>query len=491
MREHPVGHRILTARSTLLGRGNPDALQNVNPTPLPHNVVCFVAEQSAFYRLDKFSSAAIEHPYIVGTIFGDSARGRWVRVSEVVMPEGSAGSILVINASGTGIDLIAPGEPGSTLESDGATWRFVTSPIELWSMDSSPYLTGTALDNVAELWGYSRAQLNSTDHYTGPPARTVRLWPLHAGRGHGFAVLSSGHIIVSTAEQFVDGNNGGESWLLVSPDANGDLSAEECPRFRCDRLFAGTVNQTAGARDVLQFTDGTILLGSKKCWLKVTLEQLLADEVDGLPTWSINIPGGLGGAGQSTTYDAAPIPGRHAAVFNGDNRFIVLDFDVPPGVIADAARKIAYGTNIGVFGAYGPVAVDEDGVWKSRPRSRDLVHWDWDVVNALPSDINLPEGNPVPTKRITSAMFDALNLAEESMYAGIDIDAQRRIWVQSRHDPSLDGAPTYTTPARAVRFRSEANLFGGRHDPDKTIELPISSQPFSLRCSERARYATR
>jgi hypothetical protein len=491
MKEVPVGHRVLTTRPTLLGSGNPDALQNVNPTPLPDNVVCFVASEGAFFRLDKFSSEAINEPRVIATILGPSARGRWVRVSEIVPSTGLSGSLVIVNAAGTAVGHIPAGPFGATLESDGQNWSYIESPIELWSMDSSPFLTGGALFNVVELWGYSRAQLNSADHYTGAPAKVIRLWPLHAGRGHGFAVLRSGHFLISTSEQFIDGNNGGESWLLIDPDANGDLTAEQTRRFRCDRLFFGTPNQTTGARDVAQFSDGTILVGSKRRWLKVTLEQLLADEVDGLPTWFINAPNGEGPNGQMTTYDLAVIPGTHTAVINADNRFLVLDFDVAPGLIADGDRKIAHGTNIGVWGAYGPLAVTAEGVWKSRPRTPDFVLWDWDTVNALPSEINLPGGNPLPTRIVTSPTINAMNLAQESMYAGFDFDDQHRMWVQSRHDPSLDGAPTYTTPARAMRFPTEATLFGGSHEPDKVVSLPISSQPFSLRCARDKRYATR
>lgn len=358
------------------------------------------------------------------------------------------------------------------------------SDIALWVLDNSPFPSSPTPLNVAELWGYREATLN-TPNYSGSPDVLVRI---PAGRGHGFTVLESGHLVVASSED--EGGNGNESWFLVPPNAEGDLTEEQCPRFRCSRIFAGTVHETQGARYAAQFADGTIILGNVGGWAKCTLEQMLADEMDGLPIWEINSDGN----GEIPTYGYAPDPaGGHKLWHNGDDRIFRLDFDVaptlyPPG-LDHSKTKFARGSNIGRPPGeawFGFVTFDAyHNVWKPRGTERDLACWQASVLSAFGPP---PGTNPPPFKTLRCPLWDALNLDNEGVYCGVEFLADGRMLVHSR---SYDNAPNPTIPAKLYIFEREAWEAGGSHMPINVITLPASSQPFDIRATPRFRLRAR
>jgi hypothetical protein len=77
----PVPHRILCPRAFLQGSGNGDALENVNPSPLPDGCLCWVIDQAALYWFHKDSMAAVSAPNVIATVYGASHPGRWQLLS--------------------------------------------------------------------------------------------------------------------------------------------------------------------------------------------------------------------------------------------------------------------------------------------------------------------------------------------------------------------------------------------------------------------------
>jgi hypothetical protein len=78
--EFPSALNLLSPRALLQGSGNADALENVNPTPLPDGALCWVINQAAFSYLDKTSVAAVSAPAIIATALGAGVPGRWIQI---------------------------------------------------------------------------------------------------------------------------------------------------------------------------------------------------------------------------------------------------------------------------------------------------------------------------------------------------------------------------------------------------------------------------
>ena len=353
--------------------------------------------------------------------------------------------------------------------------RYQLGEVDIVLLDSSPFVSGQTSPNLnaAELWCYRRATL--TNGYAGPPNKTVRLpnvsW---AGRGHGLCVAPEGHIFVVTSED--TGGNANESLLLVPPDADGQLTQEECPRFRCSRLFASTSSSNQGLRDVFRLGDGTFLVGTTggsapRRYAQFTLEQALADEMDGLPLYSM--PLGL------NSYDAVAVPGTRQVWHNGDNQLVLVDFSGPPGVAP--LLKHASGTNIGrpvnEFW-YGFLAWAANGyLWKQRGAVPDLAGWSPATLNALTTTPT----NPPPDIALTSPVFTALP-ANESLISCLDFDAFGNMWVAS-NTSNRYSTLNVAQSAHLWRFPRAAVEAGGAQLPDITVTLPSWSQPWSLRCA--------
>jgi hypothetical protein len=372
------------------------------------------------------------------------------------------------------------------------------SPIELWILDNSPYPSSpTTTLNVAELWGYTSEQLR-TPNYDGPPARLVRL-PLGAGRGHGFTVLTTGHLVVTTSEDHT--NNGRESWFLVSPGVNGDLTPEQCPRIRCEQLFAGTLAQNHGARHAISWGD-QIIIGSN-LWLKpVPFEawEMSDGELAALPGWAYNGNGSVSGIGD---YDSARRPGTDQLVIQGHDRVWALNLALPTVNLAsslshsgvtvpggDGLDWIMLGDNIGRpagEGWQGFIAFDSlGGVWKQRGHIPDLAYWSASTIAALPKLGNQPGANPPPDKILTCPIFDAMDLDVESVFAGLDIDHEGGIWTVSYSYDGLTNGGNFK-PAKAYYFSPEAVAAGGSQMPSRIIHVPTTSQPYCVRLDPRFR----
>ena len=386
----------------------------------------------------------------------------------------------------------------TVMDSDTAQ---LVHPIAMWILDNSPYPVITDPQsqsslNRAELWGYSLEAIN-TPEYTDPPTRFIRL-PQGAGRGHGFSVLPSGHIIVSTSED-VYSNNGRESWFLVPPDAEGDLTQAECPRIRCEQLFAGTAGQNHGARQVLTWRDGLIIVGSAGIWKPITLAAWgMSDaELASLPGWYYNGNGSVSGIGN---FDCALRPGTNQLVIQGQDRFWALNLDLPmnnllttthdgttvPG--GDGLDWIALGSNIGRpenEGWAGFIAFDAaGGIWKQRGYIPDLAYWSAATIATLPKLGGTSQANPPPDKTLTCPIFDAFDIDNvESVFVGIDMDSDGGLWVTSNNYAGFINGDDIYGPSKAYHFSAAAVAAGGSQMPDRIIHLPVESQPFSIRMS--------
>jgi hypothetical protein len=372
------------------------------------------------------------------------------------------------------------------------------SPIELWILDNSPYPSSpTTTLNVAELWGYTSEQIR-TPNYDGPPARLIRL-PLGAGRGHSFTVLASGHIIVATSEDHT--NNGRESWFRVSPGANGDLTPEQCPRIRCEQLFAGTPWQNHGARNAIAW-NGDIIIGSNTMYKRVpfTAWEMSDVELAALPGWNYNGNGSVSGIGD---YDYARQPGTDRLVVQGQDRFFALDLTLPMVNLAtsfshsgitvpggDGLDWIALGSNVGRpqnEGWQGFIAFDAaGGLWKQRGNIPDIAYWSAATLAALPKLGNQPGANPPPDKILTCPIFDAMDLNVESVFTGLDIDREGGMWTVSYSYDGLTNGGNFK-PAKAYYFSPETVAAGGSQMPARIIHVPTTSQPYCVRLEPRFR----
>jgi hypothetical protein len=95
--EFPPSLNMITPRALLQGSGNADALENVNPTPLPDGALCWVINQQEIYYLDKTSVTAVSAPSVIATCLGAGVPGRWIQNATSGPPTGAAGG----NLSGT------------------------------------------------------------------------------------------------------------------------------------------------------------------------------------------------------------------------------------------------------------------------------------------------------------------------------------------------------------------------------------------------------
>lgn len=368
--------------------------------------------------------------------------------------------------------------------------------IVIWVMDNAP--TGSTGGLQAELWGYSYAQVQQYG-YSGPPARLIRLPPsTYAGRGHSFTILSTGHFVVCTTEALGDADNGGESWYVIQPDANGQLSEADCPRIRCDELFAGTGYATYGARHAFQFNDDSILLGSNGDWKQFTLSQLLnlaTVDYATLPMWTYNGAGGISGIGH---FDCLPVPGTRRLIVQGDDRFWQINLGLPVGAIngtdvpgGDGLDWIAGGSNIGSLadgGWGGFIARDAvGGIWKQRGAVEDIAYWSPGVIATLPKFTITPQANPAPTRTLTCPLITALDINIAGLFSGLDMDIDGGLWNLTQYW-SADTAPA---PAMLMRFAPEDVESGGDHMPDRLIYLPFREKGLSLRMAPQFRLQVR
>lgn len=95
-----VEYRVLGPRARLLGAGpdDGDALDNVNPTPLPNGCLCFVGDQGKVYQLEKASTAPVTPPTVIPTSTGV---GRWsVLQAGATPPSGLPNSVAYFDAGG-------------------------------------------------------------------------------------------------------------------------------------------------------------------------------------------------------------------------------------------------------------------------------------------------------------------------------------------------------------------------------------------------------
>lgn len=364
-------------------------------------------------------------------------------------------------------------------------------PAIAWWLDSSPFISpqSSPNGNVSELWGYSTGRL--VDGYSGAPTRIARLpWPNYAGRGHALCVLESGHMVVATSEHAAVGN-GFESWFLLAPGAVGSLSQLDCPRIRCNQLFAGTPNATSGARSCVDMGDGNILLGTNGAWKMVTTAawSMTDEELEAIPYWLYNGNGAISGI---LDWDHARVPGTQTVCWNGADRFFDIDFSAPTGVIdgttvpgGDGLTRIALGSNIGQAGWYGFLAIDADGGrWKQRGFIPDIAYWSAATIATLPKLGNQAGANPAPDKVLTSPVFAAME-THEDLFCCIDLFADGRMLVSSQNSNRYANAQVAS--AHAWIFSAAAVAAGGSQMPEATITLPNWTQPWSLRIAPGSR----
>jgi hypothetical protein len=347
-----------------------------------------------------------------------------------------------------------------------------------------------------QLWTYSIAQANEYG-YDGPPARTLHVPGGYAGRGHGFTLLNTGHIIVCTSEVSSDPDNGGESWFLIPPGVSGSVSQAVCPKLRCDELFAGTIHETAGARHAFQFSDGSIILGTNGAWKQLTIPQLLnpgSVDYSTLPHWTYNGNGTVSGIGH---FDVVPVPGTRKVVVGGHDRFWQIDLGLPPGVIdgndvpgGDGLDWIALGNNIGRPVAEdwgGAIARDANGnYWKQQGSLERLAFWSSSVIASLPKLGNQAGANPAPTRTMTADLITSLDSNVQGMYLGLDIDTEGGLWNMTEV-----WAPEPEDRAMIMRFSPQANAVGGVQIPDKLLYLPAGERGLMFRLAPALRLQSR
>lgn len=350
--------------------------------------------------------------------------------------------------------------------------------LELIIVDSSPFVVPppSPNNNAAELWGYSRNTL--VNGYSGAPDVVTRLpnvsW---AGRGHGLCLASSGHIFVVTSESSLNGNRD-ESLFLLYPGSNGVLTQAQAPRFKCERIFAGTSSETEGLRDVVELGDGTFLVGSygntgPHRYARFTLEQALNDDMDGLPIYTMPL--------SLQSYDLVTVPGTRQVWFNGDNQIVLIDFSGPSG--AAPLLKHASGSNIGRpvnEWWYGFLALAANGyLWKQRGAVPDIAGWSPATLNALTTTPT----NPAPDIVITSTVFTSLP-SNESMISCIAFDDDGNLWVASNTSNRYQTL-NLVQSAHLWRFPAAAVLAGGAQTPDITVTLPNWTQPWVMKSPVR------
>jgi hypothetical protein len=346
-----------------------------------------------------------------------------------------------------------------------------------------------------KLFGYSFVQVG-TYGYDGPPAFELHLPSGYAGRGHGFTVLPSGHIIVVTSEVLEDPDNGGESWFIVPPGLRGLVTPDQVRKIRCDELFAGTGGETVGARHAFSFSDGSVVLGTNGWWRQFTLGQLLSGSVDysTLPLWSYNGNGAISGIGH---YDVVPIPGTRKVVIGGHDRFWQIDLGLPPGQIdgtdvpgGDGLDWIALGNNIGRPSAEdwgGAIARDAQGnYFKQQGLSERLAFWPSSVIDTLPKLGNQPGANPAPSKTLTANLITALDANVHGMYLGLDFDATGGLWNMTEV-----WEPEPEDRSMLMRFSPASCALGGVQIPDRLLYLPPGERCLAMRIAPHFRLQPR
>jgi hypothetical protein len=370
-----------------------------------------------------------------------------------------------------------------------AQWSRGVEPTDIithWILDASPFITPppSPNNNAAELWGYSLAQ--RVDGYSGDPARIIRLPnPAYAGRGHNLIILENGDMVVATSEP--SGGNGNESWFLIGAGAIGSLSQAQCPRIRCNQLFAGTPNETGGARGCSDMGDGNILLGTNGAWKMVTRDawSMTDEQLAAIPYWRYSGNGSISGI---LEWDLQRIPGTQVVRFNGEDRFFDIDFSVPHGPIdgttvpgGDGLTRIALGSNIGQIGWYGHIAIDAlGGTWKQRGFVPDIAYWSAETIASLPKLGNQAGANPAPDKTLTWPQLSELG-EHEDIFCGLDLLADGSMLVTSHNSNRYANAQVVS--ARKWWFSAAKVAAGGEQEPDVTVTLPSWSQPWILRCT--------
>jgi hypothetical protein len=390
---------------------------------------------------------------------------------------------------------IAVGNSGSTKAAPDWSRGLATSEIDVvFVLDNHASGHGDGF----KLWTYSLEQASQYG-YDGPPARTLHVPGGYAGRGHGFTILASGHIIVATSETATDPDNGGESWFLIPPGVSGSVSQAVCPKIRCDELFAGTAHETQGARHAFQFSDGSVVLGTNGCWKQFTLAQLLnlgSVDYSDLPFWTYNGNGAISGIGH---FDVVPVPGTRKLIVGGHDRFWQIDLGLPPGVIdgtvvpgGDGLDWIALGVNIGrpvVEDWGGAIARDTvGGEWKQQGSLERIAYWDPSVIASLPKLGNQPGANPAPTRTMTADVITALDPNVQGMYLGLDIDIEGGLWNMTE---IWDPGASPTARAMVMRFSPASCAAGGVQVPDRLLYLPALERGLTLRLAPTFRLQPR
>jgi hypothetical protein len=376
--------------------------------------------------------------------------------------------------SGLGISIASTGDvkPAAEWSRGVAT----TEISNLFILDNSPHANGQAPDgsNDATLWEYSVA---------GNLLRRIQL-PDVAGRGHGFTVLASGHIVIATSENA--GGNANESWFLVPPGADGILAESECRRIRCEQLFGGTAFTAIGSRHAFKWGE-QIIIGTNGVWKPVTLDawEMSDGELAALPGWRYD------GTSNSLIgdYDVAIQPGTDRLIVQGENCVGALDLTLPTNNLAttthnsttvpggDGLDWLMRGTNVGAstwegFIAFGP----DNEMAKTRGAIPDVAFWNATTIAGLPKLGDQPGANPAPDKILTCPLWDAFNLNVESVFVAIEYDSSGGLWVLSY---SYD-SPTFS-PGKRYHFSPAAVAAGGEQMPDFYEQLPAESQGSYMR----------
>ena len=140
-----VAFRILSPRMLLGGSGDPNSLENVIVGPLESGAVCWVLDQSSFYRLDKTSGLPVSAPAVIATGQGASNPARWI-----VVP-------------GTG------GVGGGLYEASADTNTLVTSLTANYVPVTGPAF---AVRRAPAFWGFTAEGCVAT--YAGPAGQAYR-----------------------------------------------------------------------------------------------------------------------------------------------------------------------------------------------------------------------------------------------------------------------------------------------------------------------------
>lgn len=410
MTSSAVGNRLLSPRRTLLGSSG-YALENLITDNVADGAMCLVLSEKCLYRLDKFSAEPVAYPVVIATSRGAAAPGRWV-VSSLL--------------------------PGAQLRQGVALFTIDNAGVQ------------------ANIFGYWPEMI--AGEYDGDPAVTITLPLAISGIGHGLAILPDGSMMVSTSEASGDPpGNYFERFWHIPPGLTGNVSV---PPVRV--VPSGVMFGSQGGRTVALFPDGTLMLSrGGGIFARPTLPEFLGVyDLASTPVWTSS-----GASGELVGSDCHVDSGAsaHLVWHQGGDSFYRHDLDQPPGVITP--DKIAKGANIGAVGWGGGIATDAiGGSYIIRSDRSDVIY----LSAAQKAALTPVPSNPVPTRVINTAIWNAIDVSHETLWA-IALDELGGAYIATY---------IYTPPAGRARIfyiEPAAMAAGGMQQVSRTTLAPGST----------------